>query len=127
MNQLPDQRLNELLDFSTSEEDDEMVQLLTEIKERRKQAGYNREQRLTFMLRFIKDTAPEIARELWEIYREQENAIYYARRDADYWRAEEEKAVEKLVHTRSCLRDAMAFIDPDVAGDYKFWKEALEE
>ena len=48
-------RLNELLDFSTSEEDDEMVQILTEVKERRKQAGYAEAQRLTFLLRMIKD------------------------------------------------------------------------
>lgn len=122
--QLPDKRLNEMLDFSASEGDEEMVSLLTEVKDRRKQAGYSRKQRLDFMIRFIKDTAPEIARELREIYGEQDNAIYYARRDADYWKTTGEDRVALL---RSCLRDAMAFIDPEVAGDYKFWKEALDD
>lgn len=81
--QLPDQRLNEMLDFSTSEEDEEMVALLTEVKERRRQSGYNRQQRFNFMIRMVKDTSPEIARELREIYTEQENALYYARRECE--------------------------------------------
>jgi hypothetical protein len=83
--QISDERLREYLEFSASEEDAEMVSILTELSERRKQAGYNRQQRLNFMLRIVKDTMPEISRELRTIYVEQENAIYYARRDAEYW------------------------------------------
>lgn len=86
--QISEERLNEYLAFSVDEEDDEMVAILTEIKERRRQAGYNRQQRVDFMLRIVKDSFPEIARELREIYREQDNAIYYARRDAEHYRDE---------------------------------------
>ena len=126
MSQLSDQRINELLASAEGlavGEDGELHALLAEVRERRKQAGYSRQQRFDFMIRFVKDAAPEIARELREIYTEQENAIYYARRDAEYWKTTGE---DGAAHLRGCLRDAMAFIDPDVAGDYKFWKEALE-
>jgi hypothetical protein len=96
VDQIPDRRLNELLDFSSSEEDDEMVQILTEVKERRKQSGYNRQQRFDFMIRFVKDSAPEIARELREIYDGQNNDIYYARREVEYWKSEYDKLKEDL-------------------------------
>lgn len=84
--QISDERLRECLAFSESEEDAEMVSILTELSERRKQAGYNRQQRLDFMLRIVKDTMSEISRELRTIYVEQENTIYYARRNAEYWK-----------------------------------------
>ena len=92
--QISDERLREYLAFSESEEDAEMVSILTEISGRRKQAGYNRQQRLDFMLRIVKDTMPEISRELRTIYAEQDNILYYTRRDAEYWRKKYDEDAE---------------------------------
>lgn len=84
--QISDERLRECLAFSESEEDAEMVSILTELSERRKQAGYNRQQRLDFMLRIVKDTMPEISRELRAIYAEQDSNLFSTRRNAEYWK-----------------------------------------
>ena len=83
--QITDERLGHLLAHAASEED---IAILGELKERRRQATYTRKQRLDFMLRIVKDTMPEIARELREIYNEQDNALYYARRDSEFWKRE---------------------------------------
>jgi len=91
---ISDKRLFEYLAFSESEEDDEMVSILNELAERRKMSPYNRQQRLDFMLRIVKDTMPEIAREIRTIYVDQENALYYSRRDAEYWKKEYDKLGE---------------------------------
>ncbi len=121
---ITDQRLRDYLAFSEAEKDDEMVAILTELNERRQQSGYSREQRLSFMLRMIKDINPEVSKELREIYHEQENNIYYARREVTIQRVQREKETTLL---RGYLRDAMSFITPLAAGDYELWKEAVDD
>jgi hypothetical protein len=102
MNQLSEQRLGEILDAlgsveaASGEDGEEIRALVAEVRERRKQAPHSREQRFGFMIRLVKDAMPEVARELREIYDEQNNAIYYARRDADYWKSECDKLKEDL-------------------------------
>lgn len=78
--QISDERLRELTTFSESEEDDEMVAIYTELAERRRQAGYNRQQRLDFLLRVVRDAFPEIARDLRQLYVDQDSNLYYLRR-----------------------------------------------
>ena len=135
--QIPEQRLAEILaeldegqievegsNLCEGEGVAELRALVAEVRDRRRQAGYSREQRLTFLLRLVKDSFPEVANDLRALYSDMNNDIYYSRREGEYWKRQSEK---ETAHLRSCLRDAMAFIDPDVAGDYKLWKEALDD
>lgn len=75
---------------------EEMRSILAELLELRTQMGYSREQRLNFMLRMIKDTMPEVARELRTIYTEQENALYYTRRDNEFWKKQYDEMKEQV-------------------------------
>jgi hypothetical protein len=94
--QLSDQRLHELLDAAEGLEvhEGELHLLAAEVRERRRQSGYTREQRLAFLLRVVKDSFPEITNDLRKIYEEQNNDIYYSRRDREYWKAEYDKLKE---------------------------------